>query len=214
MKFIDAEAQNGGMPVISGLSASIEEDRCILRWHWPAGVQAVYIHKTAAEGGASDPTSVAGMRLYTKDEYKANNGYHERVDGIGRIQYTVYACILEQGEATPIRQLDGSNRQTVSTGKAKIRYAIRMRGGLFKKYKTVHIQVTTEVPLPKEVLCYVKKQGGYPANREDGTVYPFVADFAAGRNMLPEIEVGKDEYVRLFLTNGQLYGHLYELIPE
>ncbi|MGZ9585584.1 beta-mannanase [Paenibacillus marinisediminis] len=211
MKFIDADNDS---PIIAGLNGSIDEDRCTLRWHWPAGVQSVYIRKMDADAGVEEPESPTGLRLYTKDEYKANNGYHDRVTGIGRILYTVYACVMEDGEQLLIRQQDGSNRTAVSTGKAKIRYAVRMKGGLFKKYKTVHIQVTTEVPLSKEVLCYVKKQGGYPINRDDGTVYPFVVDFAPGQNVLPAIEIGKEEYVRLFFTDGPRYGHLYELIPE
>lgn len=216
MKFIeaDAEQETHHTPIIAALSGVIEDNLCTLRWLWPAGVQAVYIHKANADRSAAEPTSAAGLKLYTKDEYKANNGYHDRIDGIGRIIYTVYACINVGGEQLLVRQPDESNRKIISTGKAKIRYSLRMKSGLFKKYKTVEIQVVTEVPLAKEVLCYVKKQGGYPANREDGTVYPFVVDFAAGRNSLPAIEIGKDDYVRLFLTDGQKYGHLYELIPE
>lgn len=216
MKFIEADAEQGlhHTPTIAGLSGSMEDDRCTLRWLWPAGVQAVYIHKADADRSAAEPVSAAGLKLYTKDEYKANNGYHDRIDGIGRIVYTVYACVNEDGEQLLVRQPDESNRKMISTGKAKIRYSLRVKGGLFKKYKTVEIQVTTEVPLAKEVLCYVKKQGGYPSNREDGTVYPFVVDFAAGKNSLPAIEIGKDDYVRLFLADGQKYGHLYELIPE
>lgn len=213
MEFIDAEQQQG-LPVITGLSGSIDEDRCTLRWLWPAGIQAVYIHKTNVDRSTDEPTSAAGLKLYTKDEYKANNGYHDRVEGIGRILYTVYASLQVDGTQRLVRQADGGNRQAISTGKAKIRFAIRMKSGLFKRYKTVQIQVASEVPLPKEVLCYVKKQGSFPTSREDGTVYPFVSDFAAGRNILPEIEVGKDDYIRLFFTDGQRYGHLYELIPE
>lgn len=74
--------------------------------------------------------------------------------------------------------------------------------------------MTAEVPVPQEALCYVKKRGGYPADRDDGTLYPFTAPFAAGRNVLPSVEVGGDEYVRLFFTDGQKYGTVYELVPE
>ena len=44
-----------------------------------------------------------------------------------------------------------------------------------------------------------KEAGAYPVNKEDGILYPFVTDFAAGRNELPAIEVGKNDYIRLFL---------------
>ncbi|MNN38378.1 hypothetical protein D3C81_1523740 [compost metagenome] len=101
-----------------------------------------------------------------------------------------------------------------STGRAKIRYSITHKSGLLRKYKTVQISVLSEVEIPKEALCYVKKQGNYPVSIEDGTVYPFLRDFPSGRSTLPVIEVGKNDYVRLFFTDGPKYGRLYELIPE
>ncbi|MCE5170584.1 beta-mannanase [Paenibacillus profundus] len=211
MQYIDADSTT---PVIRGLSHSVDEDRCTLRWLWPDGVQAVYIHKTNADERMNEQPPTAGLKLYTKDEYKANNGYYDRIEGIGRLVYTVYACVMTSGETRLILQPDGENRIVMSTGKANIYFTIRQKSGLFKKYKTVQIQVTAEVPVAQDVLCYVKKQGGYPANKEDGTVYPFVESFAPGRNVLPVIEIGKDDYIRLFFTDGRLYGQLYELIPE
>lgn len=211
MQYIEADST---APVIRGLTHGVDEDRCTLRWLWPDGVQAVYIHKAGADEGLDGQPPAAGLKLYTKDEYKANNGYYDRIEGIGRLVYTVYACIMTGGETRLILQPDGANRIVLSTGKAKIHVSIRQKSGLFKKYKTVQIQVRAEVPVDQDVLCYVKKQGGYPANKEDGTVYPFVEPFAPGRNVLPVIEIGKDDYIRLFFTDGRLYGQLYELIPE
>lgn len=65
-----------------------------------------------------------------------------------------------------------------------------------------------------DVLCYVKKRGGHPAGKEDGILFPFVQDFAPGRNVLPPIEIGKDDFVRIFFTDGKKYGLYYELVPE
>ena len=79
-----------------------------------------------------------------------------------------------------IRQRDGDNQGIASAGKADIRFAIRYKSG-FQKRKTVLITVTAEVPVPKEALCYVRKQGGVPLNKDDGTVYPFVSDFVPGK---------------------------------
>lgn len=218
MRFIDAQP---GDPVIRGLSHQLDEDRCTLRWQWPEGIQAVYIGRAfdilagdAGEGVASAPSDSPSdkLRLYTRNEYKANNGYHDRIEGVGRVIYTVYASVTEQGDAVLFRQPDGANRAVFSTGKARVTVSIREKGGWLQKFKTVEIRVTTEVPIPKEALCYVKKQGSYPAHKEDGTVYPFVMDFAAGKNVLPAIEVGKNDYVRLFFTDGKKYGQLYELV--
>ncbi|TVX88135.1 beta-mannanase [Paenibacillus agilis] len=214
MHVIDADSTT---PVIRELTYKIDEDRCTLRWLWPDGVQAVYIQRAQADGQQlqeQEAPSPSSLKLYTKNEYKANNGYHERVDQIGRLSYTVYVSITTDEGTALVRQPDGSNRILISTGKARIYYSIRQSSGWFKRYKTVQIQVTTEVPLAKDVLCYVKKQGGSPVNKEDGTVYPFVESFVAGKTVLPMIEVGKDDYIRLFFTDGRQYGQVYELIPE
>ncbi|MNH85966.1 hypothetical protein D3C87_474030 [compost metagenome] len=215
MRFIDGDEPSA--PVISELTHRVDEDRCTLRWRWPEGIQSVYIHKAPVRTDtdlSEELPTVSALRLYTRDEYKANNGFHDRIQEIGQLEYTVFAGWTEQGEIILVRQHDGKNRTTASTGKARIYYSVREKSGLFSKYKTVQITVTSEVPIAKDVLCYVKKQGGYPASKEDGTVYPFVTPFAAGRNVLPVIEVGKQDHVRLFFTDGPRYGHTYVLIPE
>lgn len=211
MRFKNAEP---GEWVIQGLSYQLDEGYCTLRWSWPPGLQAVYIHRAMDDGfglpaGTIEPGS---LRLYTRDEYKANNGYRDRVDGIGQITYTVYAMSSEDGEMALIRQPDEANSIQFSTGKAMLVYSIREKSRWLQPYKTIEIQVTAEVPVPKDVLCYVKKQGAYPVNKEDGILYPFVTDFAAGRNELPTIEVGKNDYIRLFFTDGKKYGQRYELV--
>ena len=209
MRFIDAE---DGSPVISGLTRVIEEDHCTLRWIWPSGIEAVYIGKTDAEQANEGDRNTGHVRLYTKAEYKANNGYHSRIEGVGLVVFTVYAC--QEGSEGPrlILQPNLENRIEISAGKAKIQYSIVHKSGLFRKFKTIQIQVTTEVPIAKDVLCYVKKQGSYPTSKEDGMLYSFVTSFAAGKNVMPPIEVGKQDFIRLFFTDGRTYGQMYELI--
>lgn len=211
MRFIDAGKDS---PVISGLTRMMEEDRCTLRWTWPREIEAVYIGKLPAEQADSMAGDIGNAKLYTRAEYKANNGYHSRIEGIGRYVFTVYACLEGSGGPQLVLQQDGNNRIEISAGKAKIYYSVTEKSGFFRKFKTVQIQVTTEVPIAKEVLCYVKKQGDYPSNKEDGMLYPFVAPFAAGRNVLPAIEVGKQDYIRLFFTDGRSHGQMYDLISE
>ncbi|WP_152392696.1 beta-mannanase [Paenibacillus guangzhouensis] len=211
MQFMDAHTTS---PIIRDLQSSVNDNRCTLRWLWPSNVQSVYIHKIHASEQADLTLDARALKLYTKDEFKANQGYHDRLDGVGRWVYTIYASTIESGEPRLIRQPDFGNRIEVSTGKANIYYSIRLKSGLFQKFKTAQIQVTCEVPLSKDVLCYVKKQGGYPTNKEDGTVYPFVESFPAGKTVLPVIEIGKNDFIRLFFTDGREYGHMYALIPE
>lgn len=209
MRFIDAEDDS---PIIRGLTCTTEDDQCTLRWLWPGSLEAVYIGKAPVKQVDDGVMDTGNVKLYTKAEYKANNGYHGRVEGVGRFAFTVYAYQEGSGEPQLILQPDRDNRIEISAGKAKIHYSVRYKTGLFQKFKTIQIQVTTEVPFEKDVLCYVKKQGGYPANKEDGMLYPFVASFAAGKNVLPVIEVGKQDYIRLFFTDGRLYGQMFELI--
>ncbi|MBY0012267.1 beta-mannanase [Paenibacillus typhae] len=199
---------------ITEVTARVEERFCTLRWRWPDGVQAVCVHKGTAEGPGRGELPPSGMKLYTREEYKANNGYRDRMDDIGLVVYTIYARINDNGETLLIRQPDRSNEITVSAGKARIYYSVSQKKTIFGKQKTVHMTITAEVPVPKDVLCYVKKRGGYPASREDGVLFPFVQDFAAGRNALPPIEIGKEDFVRIFFTDGRRYGQYYELVPE
>ncbi|WDZ57140.1 beta-mannanase [Paenibacillus polymyxa] len=213
MHYRDAQPDD---PVISELSHKIDDNRVVLRWQWPEGVAVVYIAKQSADTGANgqNEAPISGLKLYTREEYKAAGSYRDRIEGIGRVRYTVYPAVREAGETFVIRQQDGANQLELSTGRAKIKYAVHHKKSWFRSRKTVQIQVTAEVPVPQEALCYVKKRGGYPADRDDGTLYAFTAPFAAGRNVLPAIEVGGDEYVRLFFTDGQKYGTIYELVPE
>ncbi|WP_058829596.1 MULTISPECIES: hypothetical protein [Paenibacillus] len=213
MQYRDAQP---GDPVISELSHKIDDNRVVLRWQWPEGVAVVYIAKQSADAGANgqNETPTSDLKLFTREEYKAAGSYRDRIEGIGRVRYTVYPAVREEGDTFVIRQPDETNQLELSTGRAKIKYAVHHKKSWFRSRKTVQIQVTAEVPVPQEALCYVKKRGGYPVDRDDGTLYPFTAPFAAGRNVLPTIEVGGDEYVRLFFTDGQKYGTIYELVPE
>lgn len=230
MRYIDADADPSA-PRIRKLTVAVDEGRCTLRWLWPEQLEAVYVERLELnrlnadrmdEGRMSDVdygdlgggSAQGKLKLYTREEYKANNGYTDRITGFGAIQYTVYACQMQEDVPALIRQQDGENQGIASAGKADIRFAIRYKRGFFQKRKTVLITVTAEVPVPKEALCYVRKQGGVPLNKDDGTVYPFVSDFAPGKNEMPPVEVAKDDYVRLFFTDGPKYGAAYRLISD
>ncbi|CAM3584879.1 MULTISPECIES: beta-mannanase [Saccharibacillus] len=222
MRFIEAGPDS---PVIRELTRRVSGDVCTLQWQWPSGTDSVYIGRRALDAeqaGGGSPADfgpgggfdASGLKLYTREEYKAAAGYRDRLDGIGRFVYMVYAALPGSGEPVLVRQPDGSNLVETPAGRAKIRYSVRERKALFRAYKTVRIEISCEVPLDENVLCYVKKSGGYPVGPQDGTVYPFSAPFPAGRTGLPEIEVGKNDFVRVFFTDGKRYGQLYELVPE
>ncbi|GGH65100.1 hypothetical protein GCM10008014_44150 [Paenibacillus silvae] len=232
MQFMNADADPSA-PRIRKLTLAVDDGRCSLRWLWPEQLEAVYVERVELNQVNDDresedhsgESSYRGhqqlsshtqgkLKLYTREEYKANNGYADRITGFGAIQYTVYACLMQEDGPVLIRQQDEENQGIASAGKADIRFAIRYKRSFFQKRKTVLMTVTAEVPVPKEALCYVRKQGGVPLNKEDGTVYPFVSDFAPGKNEMPPVEVAKDDYVRLFFTDGPKYGAAYRLISD
>lgn len=200
---------------IKDLKFRMQENECILTWHWPEGIPCVYIHKSRAEEAfeldAADPRQ---WKLYTREEYKVHTGYREAVEGIGRYTYRVFPCILQEGKPVMLVQDNTQNMIHVSTGKARITYGIKTRKSFFSKYQSVQIHITTEIPIPKEALCYVKKEGSFPVNKDDGTQYAFIRDFQPGRNIMPEIELKKNDFIRIFFTDGKKYGEIYELFPE
>ncbi len=193
----------------------IQEEQCVITWHWPAEIPFVYVHKSLPEQ-AFDLAQLSDthLRLYTREEYKALGGYRETIEGIGRYAYRIFPGTLDNGAPVMLIQGNQDNVIVVNTGKTKIYYSIKQKKQLFGKYKSVQIHIFTELALPKDVLCYVKKEGAAPMRKEDGTQYAFINDFAPGRNILPEIEVKKNDYIRIFFTDGRKYGEIYELIPE
>lgn len=200
---------------IKNVTHRMQEDECILNWHWAEGIPCVYIHKSRSDQPlALQELSVKQMKLYTREEYKANTGYRDILEGIGRFTYRIFPCVLEGGRPAWLAQDNGENVIHVNAGKAKIYYEIKVKRNVFSRYKSVQIHIFTEVPISKDVICYVKKQGAYPTNKDDGTQYAFIRDFEPGHNVMPDIQVQKDDCIRIFFTQPQIYGEIYELIPR
>ncbi|MEK8129921.1 hypothetical protein WMW72_18625 [Paenibacillus filicis] len=200
---------------ITKAASRLADGECLVTWHWPGDIQYVYIHSFGAGGeeAAATPDELR-MKLYTREEYKVRGGYRLPADFIGVRYFRIYPCRMEQGQLTAFRQLDADNLARVSGGRAKIRYSIQYGFGWFGKHRPVQISLYCEIPVPKEALCYVKKQGGVPLHPDDGTRYPLLRDLQAGRSELPEIQIGRAEQVRLFLTDGRVYGDQFEVVPE
>jgi len=192
-----------------------QDNECILTWRWPEGIQFVYIYGFGADAEIPpEQRDIRSMKLFTRDEYKSNMGYRTRLDTIGRVAFRVYACERIDGRMAIFKQQDEDNVIRFSNGKARIRYSIKYGRALFRKRKPVRIVLVSEVYVSREALCYVKKEGSFPLNKEDGTAYPFIRDVHPGRNELPEIEINKNDQIKLFFTDGKKYGEIYELIPE
>lgn len=205
------------IPKSSGQSRNGEST---LTWEWPKDVQYVYLASYRPEeepAGRPDEAWLARrtLKLVTREEYKMKAGYRDRVDFIGMKLYRLFPCTrTEDGEIRAYMQWDDRNVVRISGGKAAIRYKVAYGKGWFQKLKPVVLELFCEIPVPEEALCYVKKKGSEPVHRDDGIVYRFNRGFEAGRNRLPEIQIAKDEYVRIFFTDGQAYGTMYDLMKE
>jgi len=201
---------------IKDVVCQLQEGEYVINWHWAEGVPCVYVHRS----GYDEPFDVnriddeAAFKLYTREEYKANKGLREKNEGIGRYTYRIFPCRLENGKPVMLVPAGEAHIVHVRTGKAKIYYSFKRGRSWFSPYQSLQIRIFSEIPVPKDVLCYVKKEGSPPTAKDDGTQYAFIRDLQAGVNLLPEIEIRKKDVIRLFFTDGKKYGEWYELIPE
>lgn len=200
---------------IRDLKKTIQDSELHLSWFWPKEIDFVYIYKASADSIKTHRSlDERDVKLYTREEYKANQGYITRLDGMGRFVYQILPCQKRDGKLIVFEQGNDKNVVYISGSKAKIYFSITYKNKLFQPRKKVRMSIMAEQELNKDLLVYVKKRGGPPASVEDGTVYPFVRDFPAGKSVPPEIEIEKDEFIRIFFNNGKQSAQFYELIPE
>lgn len=199
---------------IRDLKKTVRDSELHLSWFWPKEIDFVYIYKAAADRiKPHQSLEEHDVKLYTREEYKANQGYITRLDGMGRFAYRILPGQKRDGKLIVFQQDDDQNVVYISGSKAKIYFSITYKNKLLQPRKRVRMSIMTELDLNKDLLVYVKKRGGPPASVEDGTLYPFVRDFPAGKSVQPEIEIERDEFIRIFFSNKQS-AQFYELIPE
>lgn len=200
---------------IKDIQKTVRDSEVHLSWFWSKEIDFVYIYKVSADLiRPIDELDDSDLTLYTREEYKTNQGYVGRMDSIGRYAYRILPCQKRDGKLIVFKQENDKNLIYISGTKARIYFSITYKNRLFQPKKRVKMSIMTELPLDRELLVYVKKSGGVPVSAEDGTVYPFVRDFPSGKTLPPEIEINKDEYVRIFFSNGRKSAEMYELIPE
>ncbi|MFZ7943782.1 hypothetical protein [Neobacillus sp. 19] len=200
---------------IRNIKKTIQDSEVHLSWHWPKEIDFVYIYQTSAD--EVKPISELrenDVKLYTRDEYKGNLGYVSKLDTIGRTACQIFPCQKREGGLIVFSQQNENNLVYINGLRAKIYFSIAYKQKLFQIRKKVRMTIDTELPIDKELLVYVKKSGGLPGSPEDGTVYPFVRGFSAGKTVLPEIEIEKNEFLAIFFNNGKNLAQKYELIPQ
>ncbi|MFK9090263.1 beta-mannanase [Bacillus salipaludis] len=200
---------------IRDVNKTVRDTEVHLSWFWSKEIDFVYIYKASADNiKPINEIDEQDLKLYTREEYKVNQGYIGKLDTLGRTAYRIFPCQKRDGKLTVFKQENENNLIYITGSRAKIYFSIAYKNKLFHSRKKVKMAIMTELPLEKELLVYVKKSGGVPISLEDGTVYPFVRDFPAGKTVTPEIEMDKNEFLRIFFSNGKNAAQNYELIPE
>ncbi|ULL18872.1 hypothetical protein DVH26_33215 [Paenibacillus sp. H1-7] len=191
-----------------------QDGECILTWQWPKDVEYVYIYSFEA-GTERHPEDLSPqqLKLFTREEYKSKSGYRDKVDYIGLRGYRIFPCVRRDGRLVLLMQADESNLVLMNGGRARIVYSLKYGSKLFSKFKTARIQLFCEIAVPQDALCYVKKEGANPSNKDDGIAYPFMSDFPVGRSVLQEIEIGRNDFIRIFFTDKK-YSELFSLSME
>jgi hypothetical protein len=204
--------QHSSTEQIKDVRFSIDDDVVTLKWEWPDGIEYVYVYKMI--GKCDSPVEIINennSRLYTRSEYSNRNGYNEKIKEVGLFTYAIFPFISSGGRKQLIEQNGKDNRVVIATGKTNIYYSITPIKKFLSKRKVIRMEVKTDVPVDRNILCYVIKKDSYPLNKDDGRIARFLQDFEAGRTILPEIEINNDEYVRIFLADGKEHGEIYNL---
>lgn len=201
-------AYSEGDPRIIQMRERIDGNRVIINFKWPSILEHVCIYKRnllkEEEINFEHP-----YRKYTKEEYTSFGGFADEISGAGLLEYAVCPLVFEGDDAYVVLYSDAENVIKVSTRKIQISYVIKEKNKLFSNRKIVQINVFCDTEIKKEVICYTKKKGAVPTSEEDGMQFKFMKDFSAGNNTLPEIEIDKDEHIRIYLTKEVKHRELY-----
>lgn len=200
---------------IRDIKITIIDTNAHIQWFWPNGIDFVYIQQTPIDQGLSQTEfEPLDLKLYTREEYKANQGLLFNLETMGQIALRIFPGKKIDGRLIVFRQDNKQNRIFLNGSRAKVYFSITYKQKLFQPLRKVRMSITTEIPIRKEQLVYVKKRGGVPLSLEDGTLYPFIRDMVPGTTILPEIEINKHEFVGIFLSKSKDAAQQLELIPE
>lgn len=207
---IQIKAYSVGDSNISQMRSQVEEGEITLHFTWPTSMKQVYIYRRNRLQDEAFNLQEPYAK-YTKEEYAKYSGFKDRCHVLGMMEYMVCPFVEEEGRALVIQYEDERNKIEVATGVIQMTYRLKEKNRLFSKRKSVQMKIFCEVDLPSSTLCYVKKKGGIPSSYSDGTRFAFISDFRSGENVLPEIEVEQDEYIRVFVREEVQDRALYRI---
>lgn len=198
-------------PKITDIKVRLEEGKVILTFKWPNELEQIYIYKQSMLCEETIDWEKP-YRKYTKNEYASFNGFIDKREGEAMCRYVLCPYIQNQEEAYIVQFEDKCNEVEIITQKIEVRYQINEKKKLFSSRKTIQMSVFCETKLPRDYLCYVKKKGTIPTGIKDGTCFQFISDFEPGDNVFSEIEVDKDEYVRIYLSDDVPFKEAYRVL--
>lgn len=190
------------------LKCHFETGQIRLSFLWPMGIEQVYVFKTGACFDVRSASSSEG-RLFTLQEYKRLGGYVEPRPS-GAFVYRVYPFVREDGE--DVLLLSDEEAAVEVCGQIPIQFSILEKTGFFGRSKVFTICLLSQQVVESDVLCYVKKEGSYPADVSDGKLYFFGARLEAGQRAVWDVKAKKNEYVRIFVRDPDKAG-IYLLRP-
>ena len=210
--------------IIDGLKCTDEGDTYRLTFRWPEAVRQVYIYKKQGSFDDSEKslqplvyagempggTASCSMRLHTLQEYRMHGGYTDAKTP-GTYTYHIYPFERVNGEDIYYTGPDSRHIITV-TGQGVINCSITERQH-WRDYKLYDITITSGLPIPPETVCCVKKEGAYPVSHDDGVVYYFYEPVQRGELFTRHMQVGKDEYVRLFIAESAAAAYRLDMAP-
>jgi len=222
---------NNPQNTIRQLKCHMEAGQMRLTFLWPIDCGQVYVFKTETRFDIAEADPNRG-RLFTLQEYKKQGGYIEPRPS-GAFVYSVFPFIREGGEDFAIiykgggskggssgesgsnesGSNEGSSNEIEVTGQIPIDFSVTEKTGFLSKEKKYTVTLLSQQAVEGDVLCYVKKEGSYPQNPEDGVMYFFGDGLAAGIKGRWEIKVKKNDYIRIFVRD-QDKASIYLLKPE
>lgn len=200
---------------ISQVNYILDKEKFIIRWKWPKDIEVVYILKIdSLQDFSMENIENENLKLYTKEEYKEFNGYVETIKEVKQYKFFIFPACEVEDDVILLKQHNGQNEIIVSTGIPNIYYSInyiKNIKSLFSKEKRLQIIINSDIEVKSDVLCYVKKKDSYPINKNDGIQFDFIHNIYPGENIMPEIIIEKDDYIKVFIKDVEKYGNLYNL---
>ena len=208
---MEVKIYDGQTPMISDIKAELDERGVLLKFKWPHTLECLYVYKINLQEEQTLDYEKPNL-IYTKNEYMRFGGLLDQGGDSGLMEYILCPYMQDESDHYLVTFKENCNRIKVITSKIHIQYEIEEKKKLFKPRKVVKMHIYCDEEVPSNYLYYVKKRGSVPTSLTDGMQFQFITDFEAGENSLPEIEIDKEEYIAIYLSDEVPYRELYQVV--